>query len=216
MSTKGEAKWFKAPLTCSFMRTRLSTGLKVGKATKKDAKTNEMVTTDEEEAEINEVEEIMGTTDVAPVSTPARPKPKPRAGRRQLSATESGDDDDLDAFGEQIGPVARVTPKTKPRSRPDRKTKATRPQSATRSPTRSPSLPQISAPNTPKSPLSEPPTTPEPDTEMTPTAKRKRARSSDDDESPASPQVEEDVEVPDASQETHTGELKVRRKRVRH
>ena len=198
-------------------------GAKTGKVAKRDAKATEIATTDEEEdAEIEEVEELMGAADdAARSSSPVRPKLKPRTQRRQRSVSQSDDENGLDAFGEEVEPVSReqpVTPKAKPRPRPVRKVAKATPQPATRSSTRSPSSHQVTTPKSPKSPsLSEPPTTPEPDAETTPTVKRKRARSPEnDDEEPVSPQVEQDAELPEASQEIHMTELKVKRKRIRH
>lgn len=174
-------------------------GTKSKKGGKKDAKSAEMVTTTDDE----EAEEVEGLVEEV------RPKPKPRPKRK---AAASGTDTEYDAFDDNPFLDDPVTPKRlRPTSTPKGKAAAPR----TPSPARSHSINFEGSLS-----LSEPPMTPERDLFVTPTAaSKKRAHTPEeqDEDGMQNGSTPNGVTRPerDSSQEA-TGEMQIRRKRVRH
>ncbi|KAI1786918.1 hypothetical protein LXA43DRAFT_975514 [Ganoderma leucocontextum] len=193
---------------------------------RKDAKSAELVTTDEEGGEASEVEDMMvnGNAD-----KPARRNPTRRAAQNGgFSEDEPGVTED-----EQEAAAATTTPKARPKPRPVRqRANGAREESPVR--TQSPTSARQSKSSTPlssnrgsaspKEPEEhEEPVEPEESQDPeTPKASRKRARSDDEeqeDEEMADATtngLDDDDDAEEASPETQASELKIRRKRVRH
>ncbi len=189
---------------------------KAKKGPKKGHKSAEMITTDDDgegelEADIEEILEVPNG-----VSTP-RPKVVPRRVRRSLHPVGSGTDGEggpeMHENDEEENPPSEpepVTPKQRPRPRPVPKLNvAVSPASQPR-PSASP------APSSPLTPSS-------PDPFVTPRNTRKRARSDDDDERDGDAVMESAGEgqsplsqPPASPSGSHTSEIQIKRKRVRH
>lgn len=181
---------------------------------RKDAKSAEVVTTDDEAGVLSDGEGL---------------EAQGRAGRGgDATDAEGGVTED-----EHDAPAAARTPKARPKPRPVRKRAPPQKepaQSPSKSPSRSPSpTPARSSRSlTPLSSVRESAPPEEPQGLETPKATRKRARSDEDEPSEDGAQDTtmngaEEAEsaspaggAPVASQETETSEIQIRRKRVRH
>ena len=192
---------------------------------RKDAKSAEFVTTDEEGGEASEMEGMMVNGNA---EKPRRRNPSRRAAQNGgLSEGETGVTED-----ENDVPASTAAPKARPKPRPVRKrgspAKRAREESPIRTPSPTParqskSLTPLSSAkdSAPPEELEEPE---DPEEELqTPKASRKRARSDDEGEDEEMQDAttnginhDDDAEEAEASQETQTSELKIRRKRVRH
>ncbi len=196
---------------------------------RKDAKSTELVTTDEEGGEASEVEDVMINGNA---KKPARRNPARRAA--QNGGLSEGEpevtEDEHDAAATVTTPKAR--PKPRPvrkrgspakRAREDSPVQTQSPASARQS--KSPTPLQSIRGSTPPEEPDEPEEPEEPEESQdpeTPKASRKRARSDDEDQEDeemadvTTNGIDHDDGDEEASPDAQASELQIRRKRVRH
>lgn len=184
---------------CVILRAWLpiASGTKGRKGRVKGTKSAALVTTDEEESEVEKLTDDVGIA-------PPRPKPRPRTRRQGPAPVEP----EVQGESQQEDGERDVEPETstpRPRSRP----KATY---KTKSPNKSPTKPSTRSPERPFT---------LPDIEVntsTPMTSRKRARSEELEREDGYPSMVESPEGsrPVSREATPSDEIQIRRKRVRH
>lgn len=184
-------------------------GDKGKKGPKKAHKSAEVITTDDDEDRIEQ-----GVSQPAAPAPPPRPKPRPRrqAARAASVVSQSAGEEEEGLEQEPNAPSEPDAEMATPKQRPRPKPRPREPSASVQSPglilnTQSPALDDS------------------PNLFATPSNTRKRARSPGEEDEDDLPQDDAESHLseppespapPNASQETHGGELQIRRKRVRH